>query len=80
MNKKQFSERIKSFDFKTLFNEFGWDRFEDKLNSIVVDQTAYTITGIAQKRGFVIVQCGADNAGKIPASTIRKKIEHEFSI
>lgn len=79
MNKKQFSERIKSFDFKTLFNEFGWDRFEDKLNSIVVDQTAYTITGIAQKRGFVIVQCGADNAGKIPASTIRKKIEHEFS-
>ena len=80
MNKKQFSERIKSFDFKTLFNEFGWDRFEDKLNSIVVDQTAYSITGIAQKRGFVIVQCGADNTGKIPASTIRKKIEHEFSM
>ncbi len=79
MNKKQFSERIKNFDFKTLFNEFGWDRFEDKLNSIVVDQTAYAITGIAQKRGFVIVQCGADNAGKIPASAIRKKIEHEFS-
>lgn len=79
MNKKIFSERIKSFEFVTLFNELGWDRFEDKLNRITVEQTAYVLTGIAQKRGFVIVQCGAGLDGEIPPSQVRNKIEHEFS-
>ena len=79
MNKKLFSERINSFDFVTLFNELGWDRFEDRLNRITVEQTAYMLTGIAQKRGFVIVQCGAGEDGKIPPSPVRNRIEHEFS-
>ena len=68
MNKSQFAERIKSFDFSTLFNELGWDRFEDKLHPVTIDKTAYPLTGIAQKRGFVIVQCGAGADGRIPSS------------
>ena len=79
MNKSQFAERIKSFDFSTLFNELGWDRFEDKLHPVTIDKTAYPLTGIAQKRGFVIVQCGAGADGRIPSSQVRSKIEHVFA-
>ena len=79
MNKSQFSERIKSFDFSTLFNELGWDRFEDKLHPVTIDKTTYPMTGIAQKRGFVIVQCGAGADGRIPPSPVRSKIEHVFA-
>ena len=79
MNKSQFAERIKSFNFSTLFNELGWDRFEDKLHPVTIDKTAYPLTGIAQKRGFVIVQCGAGADGRIPSSQVRSKIEHVFA-
>jgi hypothetical protein len=74
MKKKQFTDYLKSFDFKTLFNELGWDHFDNKL-PVAVQEELYHTTGIAQKKGFVVLQCPPKSNGKIPESSIRKQIE-----
>ena len=74
MRKKQFTDYLKSFDFKTLFNELGWDHFDNKV-PVAVQEELYHTTGIAQKKGFVVLHCPPKSNGKIPESSIRKQIE-----
>mgnify|MGYP001045274657 CR=1 FL=1 len=78
MNKSRFSDYIKSFDFKNLFIELGWDNF---LNSIpvAVDENSFELKGVVEKRGFVILLCSPDVNGDIPVSAIRKRIENNLS-
>ena len=38
MRKDQFSEYLHSFDLKTLFNELGWDNFNNQLPVAVNDE------------------------------------------
>ena len=77
MNKKQFSEYIKHFDFKNLFINLGWDNYANEI-SIAVDGSEFSLKGSAQKRGFVIVVCPPEEHGDIPLSAVRKKIENYF--
>ena len=74
MKKNRFSEYIKSYDFKNLFNELGWDNFDNNL-PIAVNEDAFILKGIVEKKGFVILHCPAMPNGKIPLSNIRKQIE-----
>ena len=74
MKKNKFSGYIKSFDFKNLFNELGWDNFDNQL-PIAVNEDAFMLKGIVEKKGFVILQCPPLPNGKIPLSSIRKQIE-----
>lgn len=74
MKKNRFSEFIKLFDFKNLFNELGWDNFDNNL-PIAVNEDAFMLKGIVEKKGFVILYCPAMPNGKIPLSNIRKQIE-----
>lgn len=74
MKKNRFSEYIKSFDFKNLFNELGWDNFGNNL-PIAVNEEAFLLVGIVEKKGFVILHCPAMPNGKIPLSNVRKLIE-----
>ncbi len=74
MKKNRFSEYIKSFDFKNLFNELGWDNFDNNL-PIAVNEDAFMLKGIVEKKGFVILHCPSLPNGKIPLSNIRKQIE-----
>lgn len=78
MKKNAFTNFIQSFDFETLFNELGWDRFTNHI-SIAVDDKTFMLKGIAQKKGFVILQCSPSTNGKIPLSAIRKQIEHKVT-
>ncbi|MCK5743071.1 MAG: hypothetical protein KAH48_12730, partial [Chlorobi bacterium] len=77
MKKIAFSEYIKSFDFKTLFNELGWDNFNNS-SQIIVDDELYTLEGISEKRGFALLQCRHTQSGEIPLSNIRKRIESQI--
>ena len=77
MNKKQFSKYIKHFDFKNLFINLGWDNYADEI-SLAVDDSKFSLKGIAEKRGFVIVVCLPEVNGDIPLSVVRKKIENYF--
>jgi hypothetical protein len=74
MKKSQFSEYVKSFDFKNLFNELGWDNFDNNL-PIAVNDDAFMLKGIVEKKGFVILHCPPMPSGKIPLSSLRKQIE-----
>lgn len=75
MRKNQFSEYLLSFDLKTLFNELGWDHFTNQL-PIAVNEELFLLKGIAEKKGFVIMQC---ESAKIPVSNIRKQIEGKLA-
>ncbi len=74
MNKSTFSTYIKSFDFATLFNELGWDHFNNQIPVAAGDQT-FILKGIVEKKGFVILLCSPQPDGKIPVSNLRKQIE-----
>ena len=78
MKKKRFSELIKSFDFKNLFNELGWDNF---MNSVPlnINDDIFQLEGVAEKKGFVILHCSPTKNGKIPLSQVRKRIEAEIT-
>ncbi len=77
MNKEQFTEFIKSFDFKNLFINLGWDNFNNIL-PIAVDDMPFELKGMVEKRGFVIMLCSSAYKGEIPLSNIRKKIERQI--
>lgn len=73
ITKKEFTQYIREFKFKELFNDMGWER--DKTNqSVTVDNVSYPLQGIAEKRGFKILLC-LPATGVIPEYAIRKKIE-----
>ena len=76
MKKQLFKKYIQEFDFATLFNELGWDSFTNQL-PIAVNEDAFMLKGVAQKKGFVILLCPPLPNGKIPVSNIRKQIENK---
>ena len=76
MRKSDFSEYLRSFDLKTLFNELGWNHFTNQL-PVAVNEELFLLKGIAEKKGFVIMQC--ESPVKIPVSNIRKQIEGKLA-
>jgi hypothetical protein len=74
LDKKQFSNYIKQFNFRELFNDMGWNN--DKTSQpIVVDNETYTLQAVAEKSGFKILLCNPLSNGLIPDYNTRKKIE-----
>ncbi|HQQ95754.1 MAG TPA: Eco57I restriction-modification methylase domain-containing protein [Cyclobacteriaceae bacterium] len=77
ISKKEFTQYIREFKFKELFNDMGWEK--DKTNqNVTVDNTAYPLEGLAEKRGFKILLCRAAD-GSVPEYAIRKKIENKVT-
>ncbi|MEI6139583.1 MAG: hypothetical protein WCP85_09975 [Mariniphaga sp.] len=74
MKKTKFTEYLKSFDLKTLFNELGWDNFANQL-PVAVNEELFVLQGVAEKRGFVVLECQVQSPAKVPVSNIRKQIE-----
>ncbi len=78
VERKDFENRIKNFEFKDLFNELGWDTArKDELVS--VDKQIFALQAVAEKRDFLILQCSPQNGGKIPNAAGRKKIDREIT-
>ena len=78
INRHLFENHIKSFQFKKLFNELGWDNVI-KNQPIMLDGKAVELIGIAQKRDFIILECPHGLDGNIPKSDQRKKIIKQIS-
>ncbi len=78
MKKTTFTNYIKEFDFKSLFNDLGWDNFNNQL-PVAANDDAFMLSGIAEKKGFVILHCPPFPNGKIPTSNIRKQIENKVA-
>jgi len=78
MKKQTFTQYIKDFDFEQLFNDLGWDNFNNQL-PVAVNEDIFALNGIAVKKGFVILHCPPIPNGKIPISSIRKQIENKVA-
>ena len=74
MKKSLFERLIREFSFKELFIELGWDNFSNKL-PIAVNEEVFELTGVVEKKGFVILHCPPQPSGNIPLSNLRKQIE-----
>lgn len=74
ITKSEFSTYIKEFNFKELFNEMGWNN--DSLRQpIMVGETVFDLTGIAEKSGFRIILCESAAGERLPDKATRKRIE-----
>jgi len=77
MNKRKFADYVKAFDFTNLFIDLGWDHYSNKI-PVTVDEEVFEITGIVEKRGFVIALCPPSGGGDIPLGSTRKRLENHF--
>lgn len=74
LTKREFTQYIRQFKFRELFNDMGWNK--DKTNqSITVDNLTFSLQGVAEKSSFKILLCSPTADGLIPEYSIRKKIE-----
>lgn len=78
IDKKQFSNYIKQFNFRELFNDMGWNN-DKTTQPIVVDNETYTLQAVAEKSGFKILLCNPLSNGLIPDYNTRKKIESKVT-
>jgi len=76
MTKEQFSNLISNFEFSELFRMNGWDNFNYD-NKIEIQNAIYTLTGIAQKKQFPILQITSAQGG-MPDLNIRKQFEKKI--
>jgi tRNA1(Val) A37 N6-methylase TrmN6 len=74
ISKRAFASYIKSFQFRELFNDMGWNNDRAK-QPIIVDENTYNLIGVAEKSGFRVFLCAPDNGKKLPDKATRKKIE-----
>ena len=88
LNLRETRQYLKESEFEDLFTqELGWDHHNETLN-VTVDETAYQLTAIAQKRGMVVFECPAevfppDKGGRgvtrIPDYATRRKIQKQVA-
>ena len=71
---------LQAFDFTGLFVEgLGWDHYQAAAESVPVDGRDYTITPVAEKKGFVVYECDSSVDNNIPQYPVRRKIERQVA-
>src|SRR5258706_3865462 len=70
--------RLRAFDFKSLFNELGWDHHSAS-HQIVCDGEAFMLSAVAHKRGVQVFECAADFHGQIPEYATRRKLDKQVT-
>ena len=80
LNERNTRQYLKESEFENLFTqELGWDHHTQTL-SVTVDETAYQLTAIAQKRGMIVFECPAVGTdGRIPDYATRRKIQKQVA-
>lgn len=78
MKRITFNQYIRENDFKGLFiTEMGWNRFRGQadIQPIEIDNTAYSMTTVAERNGFQIITCSVQ---AIPTTTTCRKIDYKL--
>lgn len=77
INRTNTQRYLRAFDFKKLFREeLGWDNYQSPL-PIRVEETVYTLQGIAEKHGVVAFLLAIP--GGLPPHALRRKIERQVA-
>ncbi|MCH5152542.1 MAG: Eco57I restriction-modification methylase domain-containing protein [Clostridiales bacterium] len=77
ISRKDFSEYVRSFDFKGLFNYLGWDYSHNTLQPIEIKGGKYNFEIVADKSGFKVIVCISDD-GRIPVYSTRITIDNQI--
>lgn len=78
MKRITFNQYIRENEFKGLFiTEMGWNRFRGQadIQPIEIDNTAYSMTTVAERNGFQIITCPVQ---AIPTTTTCRKIDYKL--
>lgn len=75
ITRSQFADYIATNDLKSLFIDMGWNNDSSRY-AVLIDNTPYALTAIAQKEGFKIVRC---DVATIPDYQTRRSIDSQFS-
>ena len=78
LTQSEFVGYLKKFDFRTLFNEMGWNNDKTK-HSIVIDDITFNIESVAEKSNFKILVCSPHSDGNIPEYSQRIKIDRKIT-
>ncbi len=71
--------RLQAFDFVGLLvEELGWNHHGGSPIDVQIKERVYPATPIAEKAGFVVWRCDAED-GRIPAHSIRRQIERQIT-
>jgi hypothetical protein len=71
--------KLTAGDFAHLFVEdLGWDHNHQSL-SVEVNDTTYTLTACAEKRGMVVFECRGGSDDAIPDAATRRKIDRQVA-
>ena len=83
LNLQETRQYLKESDFEHLFTqELGWDYHRTEPRNIIVDETEYQLSSIAEKRGMVVFECqvsAAANYTSIPDYATRRKIQKQVA-
>ncbi|MCB5224238.1 MAG: DNA methyltransferase [Candidatus Cloacimonadaceae bacterium] len=74
MDKITFTNLVRQFRFKELFNQMGWDNANEKFQ-IDHKDISYTISAICEKSGFRFLQCTPPDGMEIPPKNDRMRIQ-----
>ena len=73
-------DHLKHFRFKQLFNELGWELpAQQQPYTVAVGEENFALEVMAHKRGVQILHCLPDEQGRIPAYSVRQKIERKVT-
>lgn len=79
LNTTRIRQHLKESNFKALFvDELGWDHHASCL-VVPLDQTIFTLTAIAHKRGMITFECDLPEGTNIPDYATRRKIERQVT-
>ena len=80
INLQETRRYLKESEFENLLTQqLGWDNHTETL-PVTIDETEYTLTAIAQKRGMVVFECPATGTdGRLPDYATRRKIQKQVA-
>lgn len=66
---------LRDFNFRSLFvEELGWDKYSAPL-SVVIGNSTFDLSALAEKRGMVVFHCPTPNGKALPDYALRRRIE-----
>ena len=78
-NSNQTRNYLQESEFESLFvEELGWDYHAQAL-TVTVENTDYTLTAIAEKRGMVVFRCDATLNAPLPNYATRRAIQRQVA-
>ena len=77
LHRQRAQTYLQKFDFESLFiEELGWDTVDRVTLPFEIDDEAFEVISIAQKRGFIVYQCLTP---EIPARPTRVKLDRQLT-